>query len=78
MLIGFDARVSGPLTEPEALRWIAPEGEATGFDYLALSDHIVIPTDIEVRYPYSDMGEFPQGARGAPGVSPYRVVKRSI
>jgi hypothetical protein len=75
MLIGFDAPVSGPLTEPEALRRIAPEGEATGFDHLALSDHIVIPTDIEARYPYSDTGEFPQGA---PGVSPYRVVKRCI
>jgi alkanesulfonate monooxygenase SsuD/methylene tetrahydromethanopterin reductase-like flavin-dependent oxidoreductase (luciferase family) len=35
-----------------------------GFDYLAVSDHIVIPTDIQARYPYSDTREFPQGARG--------------
>jgi len=64
MLIGFNAPVAGPLAEPEALTRIATEGEAMGFDYLAFSDHIVIPTDIQARYPYSDTGEFPQGARG--------------
>jgi probable F420-dependent oxidoreductase len=35
-----------------------------GFDYLTLSDHIVIPRDIEARYPYSATGEFPSGGRG--------------
>ena len=35
-----------------------------GFDYLAFSDRIVITTNIQARYPYSDTGEFPQGARG--------------
>ena len=64
MLIGFNAPVAGPLAEPEALTQIAVEGEAMGFDYLACSDHIVIPTDIQARYPYSETGEFPQGARG--------------
>jgi probable F420-dependent oxidoreductase len=64
MQIGFNAPVGGPLAEPEALTRIAVEGEAMGFDYLAFSDHIVIPTDIQARYPYSDTGEFPQGSRG--------------
>src|ERR1700734_1963041 len=64
MLIGFNAPVAGPLAEPDALTRIAVEGEAMGFDYLAFSDHIVIPTDIQARYPYSETGEFPQGARG--------------
>jgi probable F420-dependent oxidoreductase len=64
MLIGFNAPVAGPLAEPDALTRIAVEGEAIGFDYVAFSDHIVIPTDIQARYPYSDTGEFPQGARG--------------
>jgi hypothetical protein len=40
MLIGFNAPVAGPLTEPEALAWTAPEGKAMGFDYLAFIDHI--------------------------------------
>jgi probable F420-dependent oxidoreductase len=64
MLIGFNAPVAGPLAEPDALTRIAVEGEAIGFDYLAFSDHIVIPTDIQARYPYSETGEFPQGSRG--------------
>src|ERR1700734_3137893 len=64
MLIGFNAPVAGPLAEPDALTRIAVEGEAMGFDYLCFSDHIVIPTDIQARYPYSDTGEFPQGSRG--------------
>ena len=64
MLIGFNAPVAGPLAEPDALTRIAVEGEAMGFDYLAFSDHIVIPTDIQARYPYSETGEFPAGSRG--------------
>jgi alkanesulfonate monooxygenase SsuD/methylene tetrahydromethanopterin reductase-like flavin-dependent oxidoreductase (luciferase family) len=64
MLIGFNAPVAGSLAKLEVLTRIAAEGEAMGFDYLAFSDHIVIPTDIQARYPYSDTGEFRQGARG--------------
>jgi hypothetical protein len=59
MLIGFNA------AEPEALTRTAAEGEAMGFDYLAFSEHIVIPTDFQARYPYSATGEFPRGARGS-------------
>jgi probable F420-dependent oxidoreductase len=43
---------------------IAIEGEAMGYNYLTLSDHIVIPTDIHARYPYSGTGEFPEISRG--------------
>jgi probable F420-dependent oxidoreductase len=63
MQIGFNAPTSGPLATAEALTQLAVEGEAMGFDYLTFSDHIVIPTDISARYPYSETGEFPQGAR---------------
>ncbi len=65
MRIGFNAPIAGSLSTPEALTRIAVEGEAMGYDYAAFSDHVVIPTDIQARYPYSDTGEFPQGARGA-------------
>ena len=34
-----------------------------GFDYATFSDHVVIPTDIEAKYPYSNTGEFPAGSR---------------
>ena len=33
-----------------------------GFDYVTVSDHVMIPTSIASRYPYSDSGEFPSGA----------------
>jgi probable F420-dependent oxidoreductase len=34
-----------------------------GFDYATVSDHVVIPTNIQAIYPYSATGEFPAGAR---------------
>jgi probable F420-dependent oxidoreductase len=62
--IGFGAPLSGPLSDPESLTRIAVAGEEMGYDYMTFSDHVVIPTDIQARYPYSDTGEFPQGSRG--------------
>ena len=64
MLIGFNAPTRGTLATPETLVSVAVAGEAMGFDYLAFSDHVVIPHDIELRYPYAATGEFPAGARG--------------
>jgi probable F420-dependent oxidoreductase len=64
MLIGFDMPTRGALANPENIARLAAEGEALGFDYLTLSDHIVIPTDIQARYPYSLTGEFPAAGRG--------------
>jgi probable F420-dependent oxidoreductase len=64
MLIGFDTPTRGPLATPENIARVAIEGEAMAYDYLTLSDHIVIPKDIQARYPYSDTGEFPAGGRG--------------
>jgi probable F420-dependent oxidoreductase len=64
MLIGFDLPTRGALANAENLARLAAAGEALGFDYLTLSDHVVIPTDIHARYPYSDTGEFPAGGRG--------------
>jgi probable F420-dependent oxidoreductase len=61
--IGFSMPTAGPLAQPQSLVRLAVEGEAMGFDYLTVSDHIVIPTDIQARYPYSETGEFPQGSR---------------
>jgi probable F420-dependent oxidoreductase len=64
MQFGFNAPASGPLSERDSLARLAVEGEAMGYDYMTFSDHIVIPADIEARYPYSETGEFPQGGRG--------------
>ncbi len=64
MQIGFNLPLSGALASPPVLTRLAVEGEAIGFDYIALSDHIVEPTHIHARYPYSETGEFPKGSRG--------------
>jgi len=64
MQIGFNAPAGGPLATAEAMTRLAVEGEAMGFDYATFSDHVVIPTDIHAKYPYSDTGEFPAGSRG--------------
>lgn len=64
MQYGFGAPVSGPLSSPDNLARIVVAGEAAGYDYTTISDHVVIPHDIEARYPYSDTGEFPGRSRG--------------
>src|ERR1051326_144340 len=64
MQIGVKLPLSGALTAPRVLARLGVEGEAIGFDYIALSDHIVEPRDIHARYPYSETGEFPKGSRG--------------
>ena len=62
MQIGCSAPTSGPLIEPDSLVRIAQEAEMLGYDYVTVSDHVMIPTSIASRYPYSDSGEFPSGA----------------
>ena len=64
MQYGFSPPISGPLATPDNLARIAVEGEAAGYGYAAISDHVVIPRQIEARYPYSDTGEFPGRSRG--------------
>jgi probable F420-dependent oxidoreductase len=63
MQIGCSVPTSGPLTGVDTLTRIAHEAEMLGFDYVTVSDHLLIPTDIASRYPYTESGEFPSGAR---------------
>jgi len=64
MQYGFGAPVSGPLSGPRDLARITTEGEAIGYDYCTISDHVAIPRELEKKYPYSDTGEFPGRAGG--------------
>jgi len=59
MEIGFNAPMAGSLSESETLTRICVEAEAMGFNYAAFSDHVVIPSTSNARYPYSETGEFP-------------------
>jgi probable F420-dependent oxidoreductase len=58
MQIGFNLPISGPLSSPEVLTRIAQQAEAIGYDYLTLTDHIVLPNVRVPGYPYSESGEF--------------------
>lgn len=43
MQIGFNLPISGPSAAPATVARLAREGEAMGYDYLTLTDHIVLP-----------------------------------
>jgi probable F420-dependent oxidoreductase len=58
MQFGFNLPISGPLAEPGTIVRLAREGEALGYDYLTLTDHIVLPNLTVPGYPYSETGEF--------------------
>ena len=47
MQIGFNAPTTGGLIGPDSLRRIITEGEALGFDYVTVSDHIMVPRNLE-------------------------------
>ncbi|MEQ9640348.1 MAG: LLM class F420-dependent oxidoreductase [Alphaproteobacteria bacterium] len=61
---GFNLPARGPLSRPEPLREITAKGEALGYSYLTVPDHIVIPNSIAPNYPYSDNGEFTSNVAG--------------
>ncbi len=65
MQVGFNAPTSGALIEPDSLTRIITEGEALGFDYVTISDHIMVPRNLASKYPYTDTGEFPAGTQAA-------------
>ncbi len=58
MQIGFNLPISGPMSSPERMTRIAQQGEALGYGYLTLTDHIVLPNLRVPGYPYSESGEF--------------------
>jgi probable F420-dependent oxidoreductase len=58
MQFGFNLPNSGALAAPEIMARVAREGEALGFDYLTVTDHVVLPDSAEPGYPYSESGAF--------------------
>src|SRR5580693_1563462 len=58
MQFGFNLPISGPLAAPDIVARIAREGEALGYDYLTVTDHVVLPDTAEPGYPYSESGAF--------------------
>ena len=63
--IGFNLPISGPLSSPDDVVQIAQEGKALGYDYLTLTDYLVLPNLQVPGYPYSESGEFFAGGPSA-------------
>jgi probable F420-dependent oxidoreductase len=62
MQLGFNLPISGPTSAPHSFTRIAQEGEALGYDYLTVTDHVVLPDMSVPGYPYSGSGEFMSNA----------------
>jgi len=58
MQFGFNLPISGPMSAPEIMARLATSGEALGYDYLTLTDHLILPSEAAAGYPYSESGEF--------------------
>ena len=58
MQFGFNLPNSGALAAPDIMMRIAQEGEQLGYDYLTVTDHVVLPDMAEPGYPYSESGAF--------------------
>lgn len=64
MEFGVSAPIRGPLANAASIRSLAETAETLGYDYLTVSDHIVVPTEIDSTYPYSETGDFPWAEGG--------------
>src|SRR5918992_718867 len=59
MKFGFYLPTRGETATPEALETLVTRGEALGFHSAVIADHVVFPTEVRSKYPYTVSGEFP-------------------
>jgi len=56
MDFGFSLPTRGPLANARDIATLVKRGEALGYEYLTVSDHIVIPKSVAPEYPYAKDG----------------------
>ena len=54
----------GPGAQAQGLTTMAKAAEDGNLDMIAINDHIVVPTDIDSAYPYTNTGVWPGAAAG--------------
>ena len=59
MRYGFYLPTRGATSTAEALEMLVRHGEALGFRSAVIADHVVFPTEIRSKYPYTVSGAFP-------------------
>lgn len=64
MKFGFSIPTRGPISDRVSVVAIARRGEALGFDYVTVNDHIVVPRETASTYPYSRSGDWAGGRFG--------------
>ena len=64
MDVGLTIPTRGPLAAPANIETLVRRAEELGFDHLSVSDHLVVPRNIDSRYPYSESGAWPGAASG--------------
>jgi len=64
MKFGLSTLTRGLLTTREAYQAVAKAAEAAGFDFLSVSDHIVVPAELKSAYPYAVGGVFGAAEHG--------------
>ncbi|HUS98499.1 MAG TPA: LLM class F420-dependent oxidoreductase [Hyphomicrobiaceae bacterium] len=58
MKFGINTSARGTMSTRQAYMTIAQLAERVGFDFLSISDHVVVPRSIESEYPYSEGGKW--------------------
>ncbi|MCA8927919.1 MAG: TIGR03619 family F420-dependent LLM class oxidoreductase [Alphaproteobacteria bacterium] len=58
MKFGLHFGSRGTAGEPDSLKAIARKAEACGFTHFGMSDHVVVATEVDSAYPYSETGKF--------------------
>jgi probable F420-dependent oxidoreductase len=64
MKIGFYVPTRGPLSTPGNMSALAKRGESLGFDFLCMTDHLVVPRSRVSEYPYTKDGNWMPGRFG--------------
>jgi len=64
MKFGLSTLTRGVFSTPEAYAAVAKAAERAGFDFLSVSDHLVVPADLKSRYPYDVAGVFAAAEHG--------------
>lgn len=58
MKFGLGTITRGIFGAPDAYKAIAAAAEKAGFDFIAVTDHLVVPAELESHYPYVPGGAF--------------------
>jgi probable F420-dependent oxidoreductase len=64
MNFGLSTVTRGVFTTPETYSTVAKAAERAGFDFLSVSDHLIVPAKLDSRYPYHAQGVFSAAEHG--------------